>query len=174
MYLERLITAVPDFPKAGVLFRDMSPLLADPSAFSETIERMKWHWEGRGVTKIGAFDARGFIFAAPLAHVMHLPFFMLRKKGKLSGKTVSASYGLEYGSDVLEMQENAVVRNDHVLLVDDVLATGGTAKAGATLIESRGARVAGLATVMELAFLDGRAVFGNRVQSLITYGAHDA
>jgi adenine phosphoribosyltransferase len=98
---------------------------------------------------------------------------MLRKKGKLPGKTVSISYGLEYGNDVIEMQESAVVTLDNVLLVDDVLATGGTALAGAKLIEQCGANVAGLATVMELGFLNGRKVFGHDVHALITYGEHD-
>ena len=100
---------------------------------------------------------------------MKLPFFMLRKSGKLPGTTVSVSYGLEYGTDVIEMQEGAVSREDTVLLVDDVLATGGTAKAGARLIEGAGAKVAGLSTVMELGFLDGRNVFSHEVQSLIVY-----
>lgn len=173
MKLKSFIAAVPNFPKAGILFRDMSPLLASPLAFRETIALMRVHWEDKCVTKIAAFDARGFIFGSVLAHEMGLPFFMLRKKGKLPGATVSVSYGLEYGSDVLEMQEHAVSKSDNVLLVDDVLATGGTAKAGAELITSCGAKVAGLATVIELGFLDGRKVFENEVQSLINYGAHD-
>ncbi len=169
MKLTDYITAIPDFPKQGILFRDMSPLLADPKAFAETIFQMKAHWEKKGITKIGAFDARGFIFASTLAHEMKLPFFMLRKTGKLPGVTVSVSYGLEYGSDVIEMQVSAVNMDDIVLLVDDVLATGGTARAGAELIEGRGAKVAGLATVMELRFLDGRKVFGHEVQALVIY-----
>jgi adenine phosphoribosyltransferase len=174
MNLKPFITAVPDFPKQGILFRDMGPLLANPDAFAETIRQMKTYWENKGITKLGAFDARGFIFAAALAHEMKLPFFMLRKKGKLPGKTVAVSYGLEYGSDVIEMQEAAVDQHDVVLLVDDVLATGGTAKAGAELIEKCGGKVIGLATVMELCFLDGRSVFGRDVQALITYNEHDA
>jgi len=174
MNLRSFITAVPDFPKQGILFRDMSPLLANPEAFAETIAQMEAHWKNEGITKLGAFDARGFIFASALAHKMKLPFFMLRKKGKLPGKTVSVSYGLEYGSDVIEMQEDAVSKHDVVLLVDDVLATGGTAKAGAELIEKCGGKVLGLATVMELGFLNGRDVFGRDVQALITYGEHDA
>lgn len=174
MNLKPFITAVPNFPKLGILFRDMSPLLASPEAFADTIAQMEAHWKNKGITKLGAFDARGFIFAAALAHKMNLPFFMLRKKGKLPGKTVSVSYGLEYGSDVIEMQEAAVDQSDVVLLVDDVLATGGTAKAGALLIEKCGGKVLGLATVMELGFLNGRTVFGRDVQALITYGEHDA
>lgn len=169
MKLADYIAAVPDFPKLGILFRDMSPLLASPEAFTEAILQMKEYWLNRGITKIGAFDARGFIFAAALAHEMKLPFFMLRKKGKLPGVTVSVSYGLEYGSDIIEMQEDAVGEKDLVLLVDDVLATGGTARAGAELIEGQGAKVAGLATVMELKFLGGRDVFAHKVQPLIVY-----
>ncbi len=170
MELKNFIALVPDFPKQGIIFRDMSPLLADPKAFKETIRQMKAAWEGEGITKIGAFDARGFIFASALALEMGLPFFMLRKKGKLPGDTLSLSYGLEYGSDVIEMQKNAVSNTDLVLLVDDVLATGGTARAGRELIEACGANVAGLATVMELGFLEGRKVFGSDVHALITYG----
>jgi adenine phosphoribosyltransferase len=173
MNLRPFITAVPDFPKPGILFRDMSPLLASPEAFADTIAQMEAYWKNKSITKLGAFDARGFIFAAALAHKMNLPFFMLRKKGKLPGKTVSVSYGLEYGSDVIEMQGAAVDHNDVVLLVDDVLATGGTAKAGAELIEKCGGKVLGLATVMELAFLNGRNVLGCEVQALIIYGEHD-
>ena len=169
MELKNFIAAVPDFPKKGILFRDMSPLLADPAAFKETIRQMKEAWSSKGITKLGAFDARGFIFASALALEMGLPFFMLRKKGKLPGITVSVSYGLEYGSDVIEMQASAVHGGDVVLLVDDVLATGGTARAGLELIERCGGNVVGLATVMELGFLNGRKVFGRDVQSLITY-----
>jgi len=173
MDLKQFITAVPDFPKQGILFRDMSPLLADPLAFAATISQMKAQWADKGITKLGAFDARGFIFASALAHEMQLPFFMLRKKGKLPGETVSVSYGLEYGKDVIEMQKNAVDENDNVLLVDDVLATGGTAAAGASLIEKCGGKVAGLATVMELEFLGGRSVFEHDVQALVVYGVND-
>ncbi len=170
MDLKNFILAIPDFPKKGILFRDMSPLLANPDAFKETIRQMKEVWSDKGITKIGAFDARGFIFASALALEMKLPFFMLRKKDKLPGETLSVSYGLEYGSDVIEMQKSAVSSGDLVLLVDDVLATGGTANAGAELIERAGGSVAGLATVMELGFLDGRNVFGRDVHALITYG----
>ena len=169
MELKNFITAVPDFPKHGILFRDMSPLLAHPESYKETIRQMKAAWIDKGITKIGAFDARGFIFASALALEMELPFFMLRKKGKLPGDTLSVSYGLEYGSDVIEMQKDAVSEDDLVLLVDDVLATGGTARAGAELIEGCGGKVAGLATIMELGFLDGRKVFGREVHALITY-----
>ena len=173
MELKNFITAIPDFPKPGILFRDMSPLLADNTAFKEVVRLMKEDWQEKGITKIGAFDARGFIFASVLASEMELPFFMLRKKGKLPGKTIALSYGLEYGKDVIEMKIDAVNARDHVLLVDDVLATGGTAKAGAELIESLGARVAGLATLIELADLGGRNVFDRPVAALIVYGEND-
>jgi adenine phosphoribosyltransferase len=173
MNVKQYITAVPDFPKKGILFRDMSPLLASPEAFAHAISMMRAHWESRGVTKIAAFDARGFILGSALAYAMHVPFVMLRKKGKLPGKTITASYGLEYGKDELEMAEAAVGKSDRVLLVDDVLATGGTACAGAKLIASRGASVLGLAVLIELAFLGGRDAFSHDVQSLISYGAND-
>lgn len=167
--LEEYIHTIPDFPEPGVLFRDMSPLLADPAAFTEAIRQMKAYWEDKGITKLGAFDARGFLFAGALAYAMHIPFFMLRKKGKLPGKTVSLPYGLEYATAVLEMSENAVGAMDKVLLVDDVLATGGTATAGALLIESQKATVSGLAVLMEITSLGGRQKFGRGVHALITY-----
>lgn len=174
MNLKQFIATVPDFPKPGILFRDMSPLLASSAAFKESIKRMKELSENKGVTKIGAFDARGFIFAGALAHEMNLPFFMLRKKGKLPGKTASVAYGLEYGKEVIEIAHDAVNKEDIVLLIDDVLATGGTAKAGAELIESFGAKVALLVTLIELTPLGGRAVFNRPVEALIAYSEHDA
>lgn len=173
MKLKNYIANISDFPKPGILFRDMSPLLASPSAFKEAIHQMKEYWGGKGVTKIAGFDARGFIFGATLAYEMGLPFIMLRKAGKLPGKTLSVSYGLEYGKDVLEMQWGAAGAGDAVLLVDDVLATGGTANAGAQLLEEAGAGVAGLAVVIELLELHGRNVFTHEISSLVAYGEND-
>ena len=173
MELKNYIANISDFPKPGILFRDMSPLLASPSAFREAIHQMKEYWGGRGVTKIAGFDARGFIIGATLAHEMDLPFIMLRKAGKLPGKTLSTSYGLEYGKDVLEMELGAVGVGDNVLLVDDVLATGGTANAGAQLLQEAVARVAGLAVVIELLELHGRKAFTHEISSLIPFGESD-
>lgn len=173
MKLKNYIADIADFPKPGILFRDMSPLLASPSAFKDAIQQLKMRWEGQGVTKIAGFDARGFIIGATLAYEMGLPFIMLRKAGKLPGKTLSVSYGLEYGKDVLEMKLGAVSAEDNVLLVDDVLATGGTANAGALLLKEARASVAGLAVVMELLELNGRMVFTHEIFSLIQYGESD-
>ena len=168
--LHELIESIPDFPKPGILFRDMSPLLANPFAFGMVIDLMQSRWKHAGVTKIGAFDARGFIFAGALAKEMTLPFFMIRKKGKLPGKTVRKEYGLEYGRDSLEIKEGVVQKDDRVLFVDDLLATGGTAHAGKELIESFGASVVGLSTLMELGELGGRELFAGEVYALLTYG----
>lgn len=170
MELRDYIRSVPDFPKAGILFRDISPLLASPSALRSAVNLMKKEWDGKGVNKIAGFDARGFIFGSLLAAEMDLPFVMLRKSGKLPGKTVSVNYGLEYGEDVLEIVENAVMEGDNVLLVDDLLATGGTALAGAKLAEVCGGKVAGFAFVIELGGLGGKDKLGDHSMSvLISY-----
>ena len=169
MDLKKYIDSFPDFPKPGILFRDISPLLNNPDAFREAISRMETYAKIKGATKIAGFDARGFVFGSALALQMGLPFIMLRKKGKLPGETVSIDYGLEYGTDRLEMRKGSVSAGDRVLLADDLLATGGTAKAGADIIEAAGATIVGLAVAIELADLKGRAVFGRDVHTLIRY-----
>lgn len=169
MDLKKYIESFPDFPKPGILFRDISPLLGHPDAFSEAISQMEAYAKSKGATKIAGFDARGFIFGSALALRMGLPFVMMRKKGKLPGETVAIDYGLEYGVDRLEIRKGSVSAGDRVLLADDLLATGGTAKAGAQLIEGEGATVVGLVVAIELADLKGRAVFDRDVHALIRY-----
>ena len=149
------ITNVADFPKKGITFRDISPLLANADEFGGLIKHLAEIWEGK-VDKIGGFDARGFIFASALAYEMKLPFFMLRKKGKLPGETISVEYGLEYGEASLEVGKNAVNVGDKVLLVDDILATGGTAEAGCKLVESLNGEVVGLQFIAEIKDLSGK------------------
>ncbi len=171
MDLKKFIRSVPDFPIAGILFRDISPLLADADAFDFALNAMAKEWSGKGVTKVAGFDARGFVFGSPLARQMKLPFVMLRKPGKLPGKTLSVSYGLEYGTDVLEMGIGAVSAGDSVLLVDDLLATGGTALAGAHLVEKAGGKVAGYAFAIELDGLGGKEKLADYAMSaLMSYG----
>lgn len=160
MNLKSLIRDIPDFPKPGILFRDIGPILADPKAMSAVVDRLAVIANKVNAEKIMAFESRGFVFGAPLAHELGLPFVMLRKKGKLPGETISAAYKLEYGEAVLEMSASAVLPGERVLLVDDLLATGGTSKAGVLLIEKAGGTVAGLAYVIELASLHGRKVLG--------------
>lgn len=150
-----LLKDVPDFPKKGIMFKDISPLLANPEEFRNLIKYLAMEWKGK-VDKIAGFDARGFIFASALAYEMKLPFFMLRKKGKLPGETFGVNYGLEYGEASLEMLVCSVKDGEKVLLIDDVLATGGTAKAGCELVEKAGGKVAGIHVVLEIESLGGR------------------
>ena len=170
MDLKQHIREILDFPKPGILFRDIAPILASPEALAEVIERLATIAKDVGAEKIAAFDARGFVFGAPLATKLGLPFIMLRKKGKLPGVTVSESYALEYGDATLEMQSDAVAKDERILLIDDLLATGGTSKAGALLIEKVGGVVAGIAYVIELGALGGRKVLaGYPTFTLVTY-----
>ncbi len=164
------IRDVPDFPKTGILFKDITPLLANPAAFADSITQLADHYAGVKIDAIAAAEARGFLFAAPLALQMKLPLVPLRKPGKLPYKIISAKYDLEYGSAELQMHEDAVLRGHRVLLLDDVLATGGTMRAGCSLVESVGGIVVGCAFVIELSFLNGRErLAGYDVFSLVTY-----
>jgi adenine phosphoribosyltransferase len=156
MELTQFIRDVPDFPKPGVLFKDITPLLADPSAFEYTVSRLAAHYHNRAIDAIAAAEARGFLFAAPLALHLRKPLVPLRKPGKLPYQTHSYKYDLEYGSAELHMHVDGVADGQRVLVVDDVLATGGTMAAACKLIENAGGTVAGCAFVIELAFLNGR------------------
>ncbi len=169
MDLSGFISDIQDFPKKGIAFKDITPLLNNPQAFSYTIKQMRDRWESK-IDTIAGFDARGFVFGAALALEMKLPFVMLRKKGKLPGYTLSLKYGLEYGEAELELSTGLIPKNARVLLVDDLLATGGTSKAGCELVAIAGGKVAGCAFVIELESLGGQKVLdGIEVQSLITY-----
>ncbi|OGS07754.1 MAG: adenine phosphoribosyltransferase [Elusimicrobia bacterium RIFOXYA12_FULL_51_18] len=168
--IKAIIRDVPDFPKKGIIFKDITPLLADNSAFTETVKSMAEIYKGRGITKVLGIEARGFILAAPIALELGAGMVPVRKKGKLPYKTVSATYALEYGEDTLQMHEDAVKKGEKVLIVDDVLATGGTAGAVVALVEKLGAKVDGIAVLIELEFLNGRGKLSGRdVFSLIKY-----
>jgi adenine phosphoribosyltransferase len=156
MNLTDYIRDIPDFPKPGILFKDITPLLAEPRAFQFAIQAMSSHYVGQRVDAIAAAEARGFLFAAPLALGMKLPLIPLRKPGKLPYQTHCFQYELEYGSAELHVHIDAVAPGAHVLVVDDLLATGGTLKAGCQLIEKAGGAVAGCAVLVELDFLKGR------------------
>jgi adenine phosphoribosyltransferase len=170
MDLRPFIRDIPDFPKPGVLFKDITPLLADPTAFQVAIDMLSIRYAGAPIDAIAAAEARGFLFAAPLALKLHLPLVPLRKPGKLPYRTYSLKYELEYGSAELQMHVDGVSRGERVLLVDDVLATGGTMLAGGKLIEQAGATVAGCAFLVELGFLEGRKkLSGYDCYSLLTY-----
>ena len=170
MDLTAYIRDVPDFPKPGVLFKDITPLLADPKAFGYAVAKLAAHFATAPLGAIAAAEARGFLFAAPLALELNLPLVPLRKPGKLPYRTHSFRYDLEYGSAELHMHIDGVTPGSRVLLVDDVLATGGTMAAAGKLIEQAGGVVAGCAFLIELGFLNGRALLpGRDAYSLITY-----
>ncbi|MBO4297011.1 MAG: adenine phosphoribosyltransferase [Desulfovibrio sp.] len=160
MDIESCIRKIPDYPKKGILFYDITPLLGNGKAFQQVIDAMYEQTKDLRPTKIVSAEARGFIFGAPLALRFGIGFVPIRKPGKLPYKTVSASYDLEYGSNTLCMHEDALTAGDRALIVDDVLATGGTAQAMAKLVEQQGAAVAGFALLMELDALKGREKLG--------------
>ena len=168
--LSSKIRDVPDFPKEGIVFKDVMPLIADPEYFRETILRLaEWSRPREPHLILGA-EARGFIFGAALAYELGAGCIAARKPGKLPWETVSATYELEYGSDSLEMHRDAVTAGARVIVLDDVLATGGTAKAKVELVEGLGGTVAGVLFVIELTFLHGRERLGGHdVHSLIQY-----
>ncbi|MEP7054513.1 MAG: adenine phosphoribosyltransferase [Actinomycetota bacterium] len=166
------IRDVPDFPKPGILFKDITPLLADYVAFAHVVDAIVTH-HGRGtMDKVVGVEARGFIIAAPVAYHFGAGFVPVRKKGKLPSATYEQSYDLEYGKATLEVHQDAFNPGDRVIIIDDVLATGGTALAAAALIERAGGIVAGLSVLLELGFLGGRerlSAAGLTVHSLVTY-----
>jgi adenine phosphoribosyltransferase len=148
---------VPDFPTPGILFRDVTPLLATPGAFSEAVEAMAAPFRAEPPDKVLGIEARGFMFGAPLALALGVGFVPARKPGKLPRRTHRVAYGLEYGKDNLEVHADAFAAGERILVADDVLATGGTAAAAVSLVEDLGARVVGLAFFIELAALEGRS-----------------
>jgi adenine phosphoribosyltransferase len=156
MDLTSYIRDIPDFPKKGILFKDITPLLAEPRAFQHAIDRFAERYQSRQVDVIAAAEARGFLFAAPLALRLQKPFVPLRKPGKLPHTTHSFAYELEYGTAELHVHIDAVRPGARVLLVDDLLATGGTMRAGCQLVEKAGGKVDECAFLVELSFLNGR------------------
>ena len=171
--LERLVLDVPDFPEPGIVFKDVTPLLADHAAFTSVIEALAAAGRDESgrvvVDKVVGMEARGFIFAAPVALALGTGFVPVRKSGKLPRETHAVSYSLEYGEATLEMHRDALAPGDRVLLVDDVLATGGTVRATRSLVESSGGTVHAVAVLMELGFLPGRETIGNlNVTTLLT------
>ncbi len=170
MDLKPLIRDIPDFPQPGILFRDITPLLHAPEAFRYVIDRFAGHYHDANLDAIVAIESRGFIFGAPLAAELALPFVPVRKPGKLPAAHMSVEYSLEYGTSQLDIHEDALQRDARVLIIDDLLATGGTAMATAKLVELLGARVHSIAFLVELAFLNGReALRDYEVLSLVTY-----
>lgn len=168
--LRRSIRDIPDYPKKGILFRDITPLLKDGKAFALCIDEMAKRVEGIDFDYVVGIEARGFIIGAALAYKLGKGFVPIRKVGKLPYKRISKEYALEYGTATIEMHHDALENGQKALLVDDLLATGGTAKAAAEMVESVGGSVAGFAFVIELEALNGRSMLGNRSMSaLIRY-----
>ncbi|NQT84761.1 adenine phosphoribosyltransferase [bacterium] len=154
--LQRTIRDIPDFPKPGIIFKDITPVLKSPELFAKVIEGFCERYRDKGIAAIVAIEARGFIFGGALAERMGVSFIPVRKKGKLPYKTVSATYDLEYGTDTVEVHSDALDPGDRVVVLDDLVATGGTAEATARLCEELGAEIVELAFVIELAFLNPR------------------
>jgi adenine phosphoribosyltransferase len=176
-WLKDHIRDVPDFPQVGVVFKDLTPLLAHPQAFASAVRALAGPFEVAGLTKVVGIEARGFILAAPVAVTLGAGFVPVRKKGKLPWRTEVASYDLEYGSDTLEIHDDAITTGDRVLVVDDVIATGGTAAATVELVRRLGGEVVGLSFLVELEFLGGRlrllerdVVDADAITALVAYG----
>jgi adenine phosphoribosyltransferase len=164
------IRDVPDFPKKGIVFKDITPILADPALFGRVIDAFVERWQGERISKVVGIESRGFLLAAPLAYALGVGLAIVRKPGKLPWRTVREVYALEYGEDALEMHLDAVGPGERALIVDDVLATGGTAGAVGRLVANQGAELVGYAFLLELGFLHGaRRIGPEKVHALLKY-----
>lgn len=169
-HLKSLIRDVPDFPMQGILFRDVTPLLRDAAGLAQVVDALAERYRGQRIDVVAGIESRGFIFGTPLAVALGTGFVPIRKLGKLPADKITREYALEYGTNSLEVHRDAVQPGERVLLVDDLLATGGTARAASGLLEDLGAEVVETAFVIELAFLNGRAAMeGRPVHALLTY-----
>ncbi len=164
------IRDVPDFPKKGIVFKDITPVLSDPALFRRVVDAFAARWKGERVAKVVGIESRGFLFAAPLAYAIGAGLCIVRKPGKLPWETMREVYQLEYGEDTLELHVDALGPGDRALVVDDVLATGGTADAVGRLVARQGARLVGYSFLLELSFLHGARKLGERnVHALVRY-----
>ena len=169
MNLHDFLRDVPDFPKPGIVFKDISPLLANPQALRTAIDRMAGLVDGTKIDRLCAIESRGFLFGTPLALKFDIPFTPIRKPGKLPWKTYAKEYDLEYGTDMLEIHADGIQRGENVLLVDDVLATGGTMQAACSLVEQLGGHVVACVFLLELTALEGRKKLeGHAVHALLS------
>lgn len=167
---KKIIREIPDFPKPGILFYDITTLLADGTAFRQAVNRIAGEFAAKSISRVLAIDARGFLFGAGVAYKLGVGLAPVRKKGKLPFRTISATYELEYGTDSIEIHEDAIQKGERVLIVDDLLATGGTASAAVELVRRSGGEVVACAFVIELAFLHGRKkLAGIPIFSLVQY-----
>ena len=170
MDLTKYIRDIPDFPKEGIIFKDITPLLKDHDALTYAVDQLYEHYANHGITGVAGIESRGFSFGCPVASKFEVGFIPIRKPGKLPYDVLSEEYSLEYGTDCVEMHIDAVGSNDKILIIDDLLATGGTAAAAKNLIEKAGAEVAGFGFVVELGFLNGKdKLQGVHIHSLIEY-----
>ncbi|PIN79083.1 adenine phosphoribosyltransferase [Candidatus Woesearchaeota archaeon CG06_land_8_20_14_3_00_33_13] len=170
MELKDKIRTIPHFPKKGIMFKDITTLLKDPHAFRYVIREMMHHFDGKNINIVASAESRGFILGAVLAHELHAGFVPLRKPGKLPYKTIKQEFETEYSIDAFEIHEDAIEKGDNVLIVDDLLATGGTAKAAIDLIEKLHGKIVGLAFLIELSFLKGREKLkGYDILTLVDY-----
>src|SRR3954465_11868507 len=167
--LKPLIREIPDFPKKGILFRDITPLLADPSGIAMAVEMLANPFRGKNIDLVVGAESRGFIFGTAVACCLSAGFVVVRKPGKLPHQRISMTYELEYGKDTLEMHADAIVKGQRVLVVDDLLATGGTMKACCRMVEQLGGTIAGIAVLIELSGLKGRDKVPQPVHSVVRY-----
>lgn len=168
--LKKYIRDVPDFPKPGILFKDITPILQNGEIFKQVVDQLAERYRSQSIDRIVGIESRGFIFGAPLAYALKKGFALVRKRGKLPWKTVRWDYELEYGTDTIEMHADAIQPGEKVLIVDDLLATGGTALATSQLVEKMGGKIIECAFVVELEFLNGRKKLENKeVFSLLKY-----
>ncbi len=172
--IERLIRDVPDFPEPGIVFKDIMPLLGDPDGLTAVVEALAAPWRDIGIDTVAGIEARGFILAAPVAQALGAGFMPVRKAGKLPGGIISETYSLEYGTDTVEIHLDALEQGQRVLVIDDVLATGGTAAATGRLIRSTGAEIVGFGFLLELVFLDGRSHLHDPIEVVLTVDPDDA
>jgi adenine phosphoribosyltransferase len=175
MDIRDFVRTIPDYPKPGIMFRDITTLLGDARAFRRTVDELVQPAAGMRIDKVAGIEARGFILGGAVAHQLSTAFVPVRKQGKLPGKTVRQEYQLEYGTDVMEMHDDAIAPGDKVLLIDDLIATGGTAEAAVTLIQSMGGELVGASFVIDLPELGGAArlrEMGLKVQTLCAFEGH--
>ena len=175
MDLKDYIRSIPDYPKKGILFRDITTLIKDENAFKETINQIVNKSKKFKIDKIAAIESRGFVFASAVSSILNKPFIMLRKKNKLPAETYSTDFELEYGTATIEVHKDSISKNDSVLIIDDLIATGGTAEAGAKLIKMSGGIIAGFIFVINLFDLSGSDNLkkeGYKVESLIEFPGH--
>ena len=175
MDFSKVIRTIPDYPKPGIMFRDITTLLGNARAFRRAVDEMVQPYAGVRIDKVAGIEARGFILGGAVAHQLSIPFVPVRKKGKLPWKTIGEDYELEYGTDRVEIHEDAVSKGEHILVVDDLIATGGTALASIKLIERAGAEVVGVSFVIDLPELGGAdklRALGKEVQILVSFEGH--